>query len=229
MTNGKNHIGSNIDTRKNQPLGVQLAVDEANMMEAEKQDAPKRHLTQVKTPDHLPKKLHYTSRSRDEMSLKQEEIDKATIEEDMAIQNLYTTKANVDQDRLKCATELLIINGLKYKKVTRLEDEYVQRERERHRQSQKGASKKVVSANDSTQQTASTATKPGQTHHKLTSNWPSLGFERSSSIGRRKSTHMASPNGGQQMKTHRWEKNRNTTSSTTARSCSSPRFHCGTA
>ena len=88
----------------------------------------------------------------------------------------------------------------------------------------------MVSANESTQQTASTTTKPGQTpsHHKLTSNWPSLGFERSSSVGRRKSTHKASPNGGQQMKTHRWEKNRSTTLRTTARSCSSPRFRCGT-
>ena len=172
MTNGKNHIGSNIDTRKNQPLGVQLAVDEANMMEAEKQDAPKRHLTQVKTPDHLPKKLHYTSRSRDEMSLKQEEIDKATIEEDMAIQNLYTTKANVDQDRLKCATELLIINGLKYKKVTRLEDEYVQRERERITEwclKESGISKRFYPADR--EYSHQTRADSPQTHVKLAQPW----------------------------------------------------------
>ena len=55
------------------------AADEANKMEAEKQDAPKRHLTPVKTPDHLPKKLHYTLQSRGKMSFKKEEIDKAII------------------------------------------------------------------------------------------------------------------------------------------------------
>ena len=122
-------------------VGAMTAADEAAMMELEeKQD--KRQLTPAKTPDREPKKAHTTeTRTKEE-----EEEETATDVAEMTLlksdlhnlimkqqvqenQILYALKTQADQDRLKCASEALAINWVKYKKVTRVEDEYTRRER----------------------------------------------------------------------------------------------------
>ena len=44
-------------------------------------------------------------------------------------QVLFTLKTHADQDWMKCASACLVINWVKYEKITREEDEYEHRER----------------------------------------------------------------------------------------------------
>ena len=118
--------------------GAMMAADEAAMMELEeKQD--KRQLTPAKTPDREAKKAHTTeTRTKEEetatdveeMTLLKSDLHNLIMKQQVQEnQILYALKTHADQDRLKCASEALAINWMKYKKVTRLEDEYTHRER----------------------------------------------------------------------------------------------------
>lgn len=118
--------------------GAMMAADEAAMMELEeKQD--KRQLTPAKTPDREAKKAHTTeTRTKEEetatdveeMTLLKSDLHNLIVKQQVQEnQILYALKTHADQDRLKCASEALAINWMKYKKVTRLEDEYTHRER----------------------------------------------------------------------------------------------------
>ena len=42
---------------------------------------------------------------------------------------LFALKTQADIDRLKCSSEFVVINWIKYKKVTNIDDEYAHRER----------------------------------------------------------------------------------------------------
>ena len=44
-------------------------------------------------------------------------------------QILFALRTQADQDRMRCANELVAINWTKYKNITRVEDEYHHRER----------------------------------------------------------------------------------------------------
>ena len=116
-----------------------MAADEAAMMELEeKQD--KRQLTPAKTPDREAKKAHTTeTRTKEEetatdveeMTLLKSDLHNLIVKQQVQEnQILYALKTPCGPRQVEnVQAEALAINWMKYKKVTRLEDEYTHRER----------------------------------------------------------------------------------------------------
>ena len=127
--------------------GQLMADDESAMLEMEtEKEKKKRQLTPAKTPDREAKKQNIAKEEAHDQMEKPEGGEKQDLNIELAIlrddlqnlhsklntqgnQILFTLKTQADTDRQKCASEFVVINWVKYKKVTNLEDEYMHRER----------------------------------------------------------------------------------------------------
>ena len=125
--------------------GQMMADDENAMLEMET-EKEKRQLTPAKTPDREAKKQNIAKEEAHDQMEKPEGGEKQDLNIELAIlrddlqnvhsklntqgnQILFTLKTQADTDRQECASEFVVINWVKYKKVTNLEDEYMHRER----------------------------------------------------------------------------------------------------
>lgn len=125
--------------------GQLMAEDEDAMLDMETTQE-KRQLTPAKTPNREAKKQNIAKEeATDHMNVpegadtQEFNTELAILKDDLAMihkklstqgnQVLFTLKTQADADRQKCASEFVVINWVKYKKVTNLEDEYAHRER----------------------------------------------------------------------------------------------------